>query len=124
MNCLAEAIGMALPGNGTIPAVYCERIRLAKDAGVQVMELLAADLKPRDIITDGGDRQRDAADMASAAAPTRCCTSRPSPPRPAWTSTCGAINEVAAKVPHICKIARPARTTWKTCTTPAASRRS
>ena len=51
MNCLAEVIGMALPGNGTIPAVYSERIRLAKKAGMAVMDLLKKDIKPRDIVT-------------------------------------------------------------------------
>src|SRR5665648_300110 len=49
MNCLAEVIGMALPGNGTIPAPYSERLRYAKDAGAKVMDVLAADLKPRDL---------------------------------------------------------------------------
>ncbi len=51
MNCLCEVLGMALPGNGTIPAVYSERIRLAKQAGMKIMELLQKDIKPRDIIT-------------------------------------------------------------------------
>lgn len=51
MNCLTEAIGMALPGNGSIPAVYSERIALAKRAGMQVMKLLEQDLRPRDILT-------------------------------------------------------------------------
>ncbi len=51
MNCLCEVLGMALPGNGTIPAVYSERIRLAKHAGMKIMELLEKDIRPRDIIT-------------------------------------------------------------------------
>ena len=51
MNCLTEAIGMGLPGNGTIPAVYSERIKLAKHAGMAVMELLKKDIRPRDIMT-------------------------------------------------------------------------
>ena len=51
MNCLTEAIGMALPGNGSIPAVYSARIALAKRAGMQVMKLLEQDLRPRDILT-------------------------------------------------------------------------
>ena len=50
MNCLCEVLGMALPGNGTIPAVYSERIRLAKKAGMAVMDLLEKDIKPRDIV--------------------------------------------------------------------------
>ncbi len=51
MNCLSEVLGMALPGNGTIPAVYAERIRLAKETGMKIMELLEKDIKPRDIMT-------------------------------------------------------------------------
>lgn len=51
MNCLCEVLGMALPGNGTIPAVYSERIRLAKQAGMKIMELLERNIRPRDIIT-------------------------------------------------------------------------
>ncbi|WP_418223105.1 dihydroxy-acid dehydratase [Clostridium isatidis] len=51
MNCLSEALGLALPGNGTIPAVYSERIRLAKMAGMQIMNILKEDIKPRDIVT-------------------------------------------------------------------------
>lgn len=51
MNCLTEALGMGLPGNGTIPAVYSERIKLAKHAGMQVMELWKKNIRPRDIMT-------------------------------------------------------------------------
>ena len=54
MNCLTEALGMGLPGNGTIPAVYSERIRLAKSAGIKIMELLEKDIKPSDIMTADG----------------------------------------------------------------------
>ena len=51
MNCLTEVLGMGLKGNGTIPAVYSERLRLAKRAGMQVMELLKQNIRPRDIMT-------------------------------------------------------------------------
>lgn len=64
MNCMAEALGMALPGNGTIPAVDAARIRLAKRAGARVMELLAKDIKPRDIMTQAAFHNAVAADMA------------------------------------------------------------
>lgn len=64
MNCLSEAIGMALPGNGTIPAVYSERIRLAKYSGTKIMELLQKDIKPRDIITLNSIKNAIAIDMA------------------------------------------------------------
>ncbi|MDI6689925.1 MAG: dihydroxy-acid dehydratase [Actinomycetota bacterium] len=64
MNCLTEALGMALPGNGTIPAVYSERIRLAKRAGMQIMELLQRDIKPRDVMTLAAFENALAVDMA------------------------------------------------------------
>ena len=63
MNCLTEALGMALPGNGTIPAVYSERLRLAKRAGLQVMEVLKADLRPRDVLTKDAFENAVAVDM-------------------------------------------------------------
>ncbi|RJP30273.1 MAG: dihydroxy-acid dehydratase [Actinobacteria bacterium] len=64
MNCLTEAIGMGLPGNGTIPAVYAQRLRLAKEAGIAVMEMLRVGRKPRDIITPASLRNALAVDMA------------------------------------------------------------
>jgi len=64
MNCLTEAIGLGLPGNGTIPAVSAARIRLAKQAGMRIMELVARDVKPRDIVTEKAVRNAVAVDMA------------------------------------------------------------
>lgn len=64
MNCMAEALGMALPGNGTIPAVDAARVRLAKRAGARIMELLEKDIKPRDIMTQAAFHNAVAADMA------------------------------------------------------------
>jgi dihydroxy-acid dehydratase len=64
MNCLAEAIGIALPGNGTIPAVYSKRIRLAKSAGMKIMELVQKQIKPRDIINKESVKNALAVDMA------------------------------------------------------------
>lgn len=64
MNCLTEAIGMGLPGNGTIPAVYAQRLRLAKEAGIAVMEMLRIGRRPRDIITPASLRNALAVDMA------------------------------------------------------------
>ncbi|MDY3973018.1 MAG: dihydroxy-acid dehydratase [Veillonella caviae] len=63
MNCLTEALGMGLPGNGTIPAVYSERTRLAKRAGMQIMDVLKADLRPRDIMTREAFENAVAVDM-------------------------------------------------------------
>lgn len=64
MNCLAEVLGMGLPGNGTVPAVYSERLRLAKRAGMQVMKVLAADLRPKDIMTEDAFFNAVSVDMA------------------------------------------------------------
>ena len=64
MNCLCEAIGMALPGNGTVPAVYAARVRLAKEAGERVMELLAQNIRPSDILTPDAFHNALRADMA------------------------------------------------------------
>ena len=64
MNCLCEVLGIALPGNGTIPAVYSERIRLAKYAGMAIMNLLEKDIKPRDIITEEAIKNALTVDMA------------------------------------------------------------
>ena len=64
MNCLTEVLGLGLPGNGTIPAVYAERIRLAKTAGMQVMKLLADDIRPRDIVTPAAFENALTTDMA------------------------------------------------------------
>ncbi len=67
MNCLSEAIGLALPGNGTIPAVTAKRIRLAKEAGMRVVELVREDIKPRDIATEAAFTNAVAVDMAVGA---------------------------------------------------------
>lgn len=75
MNCLSEAIGLALPGNGTIPAVYAERLRLAKYAGMKVMELVEKDIKPRDIITlESVKKMELLLTWHLAVQPTRCYT--------------------------------------------------
>ncbi|MCL4534009.1 MAG: dihydroxy-acid dehydratase [Bacteroidetes bacterium] len=64
MNCMTEALGMGLPGNGTIPAVYSARLRLAKKAGARIMDLLAENVRPRDIMTEAAFRNAIAVDMA------------------------------------------------------------
>ena len=64
MNCLTEALGMGLPGNGTIPAVYSERLRLAKLAGMQAVEVLKANLRPKDVMTREAFENAVALDMA------------------------------------------------------------
>ena len=105
MNCLAEVIGMALPGNGTIPAVYSERVRFAKDSGEKVMEVLAADLKPRDILTDAAVGNALAADASLGCSTNTVLHLTAIATEAGLDFDLRRINEVAANVPHICKIA-------------------
>ena len=105
MNCLTEAIGMGLPGNGTIPAVYSERIRLAKHAGMKIMELLEKDIKPRDIMTKNAFYNALAVDMALG------CSTNSMLHLPAIAHECGIdldlsiANEISAKTPNLCHLA-------------------
>ena len=105
MNCLAEVIGMALPGNGTIPAVYSERIRFAKDSGEKVMQVLAADRKPRDILTEAAVGNALAADASLGCSTNTVLHLAAIATEAGLDFDLRRINEVAAKVPHICKIA-------------------
>ncbi|MCR5167565.1 MAG: dihydroxy-acid dehydratase [Oscillospiraceae bacterium] len=105
MNCLTEAIGMGLKGNGTIPAVYSARIRLAKQAGMQVMELLKKNIRPRDIMTKEAFENALAVDMALG------CSTNTMLHIPAIAHECGIdinldiANEISAKTPNICHLA-------------------
>ena len=105
MNCLTEAIGMGLPGNGTIPAVYSERIRLAKHAGMKIMELIEKDIKPRDIMTKDAFYNALAVDMALG------CSTNSMLHLPAIAHECGIdldlsiANEISAKTPNLCHLA-------------------
>ena len=83
MNCLTEVLGMGLKGNGTIPAVYSERIKLAKHAGMAVMEMYRKNIRPRDIMTKDAILNALTVDMAWDAPQTVCSTFRPSPMRSA-----------------------------------------
>ncbi len=105
MNCLAEVIGMALPGNGTIPAVYSERLRFAKDSGAKVMEVLAADLKPRDIFTDAAVGNALVADASLGCSTNTVLHLAAIATEAGHRFDLQRINDVAAKVPHICKLA-------------------
>jgi len=105
MNCLAEVIGMALPGNGTIPAVYSERLRFAKDSGARVMDVLAADLKPRDILTDAAIGNALAADASLGCSTNTVLHLAAIVTEAGLEFDLNRVNEVAAKVPHICRIA-------------------
>ena len=105
MNCLCEAIGMALPGNGTIPAVFAERLRLAKCAGEQVMTLLEQDLRPRDILTAQAFHNALTVDMALG------CSTNTALHLPAIAAEAGVdfdlrtVNEISARTPNLCRLA-------------------
>ncbi|MBR6400749.1 MAG: dihydroxy-acid dehydratase [Firmicutes bacterium] len=105
MNCLSEVIGMALPGNGTIPAVYGDRISLAKHAGMQIMKLIEKDVKPRDIMNEKAFRNALTMDMALG------CSTNSMLHLPAIAHEAGVdlnldlANEISAKTPNLCHLA-------------------
>jgi dihydroxy-acid dehydratase len=105
MNCLTEVLGIALPGNGTIPAVYSERIRLAKQTGMKIMELLEKNIRPRDIITPDSLYNALRVDMALG-----CSTnSMLHLPAIAYEAKCPITldyaNEISAVTPNLCHLA-------------------
>ena len=102
MNCLTEALGMGLPGNGTIPAVFSERIRLAKDAGFKIMELVQNDIKARDIMTRAAFLNAVAADMALGGSSNTALHLPAIAYETGVELTLDDFNEVSAKVPHLC----------------------
>lgn len=105
MNCLTEVLGMGLRGNGTIPAVYSERIRLAKHAGMKVMELLEKNIRPRDIMTEKAFMNALTVDMALG------CSTNSMLHLPAIAHEAGVelnvdiANEISAKTPNLCHLA-------------------
>ncbi|QGG46408.1 dihydroxy-acid dehydratase [Heliorestis convoluta] len=105
MNCLTEALGVALPGNGTIPAVYSARLRLAKESGMKIMELLEKDIKALDIMTEKAFENALTVDMALG------CSTNTLLHLPAIAHEAGVelnldlVNEVSARTPHLCKLA-------------------
>ena len=111
MNCLTEVLGMGLAGNGTIPAVYSARIALAKHAGMQVMELVRKNIRPRDIMTEAAFRNALTADMALG------CSTNSMLHLPAIANECGIVlnldmaNEISEKTPNLCHLA-PAGNTY------------
>ncbi|MBE6638722.1 MAG: dihydroxy-acid dehydratase [Ruminococcaceae bacterium] len=111
MNCLTEALGMGLCGNGTIPAVYAKRIELAKHAGMQVMELVRNNIRPRDIMTKEAFQNALTVDMALG------CSTNSMLHLPAIANECDVefnldmANEVSAKTPNLCHLA-PAGPTY------------
>jgi len=104
MNCLSEALGLALPGNGTIPAVTAKRIRLAKEAGMKVVELVKKDTKPREIATLDAFKNAIAVDMAVGAS-TNTVLHLPAIAKEAGIDLPLEIfDEISRKTPNICKI--------------------
>ena len=110
MNCLTEALGMGLKGNGTIPAVYSARIELAKHAGMAVMDLVRKDIRPRDIMTKAALMNALTVDMALG------CSTNSMLHLPAIAHECGVdlnldiANEMSAKTPNLCHLAPAGRT--------------
>lgn len=104
MNCVTEALGVGLPGNGTIPAVHAARVRLAKQAGMKVMELLERDIKPRDIMTPAAFANALAVDMALG------CSTNTTLHVPAIAHEAkvdfefSSLNEISARTPHLVTI--------------------
>ncbi|MBO5214825.1 MAG: dihydroxy-acid dehydratase [Clostridia bacterium] len=111
MNCLTEVLGMGLRGNGTIPAVYSARIELAKHAGMQVMELVKKNIRPRDIMTAAAIKNAITADMALG------CSTNSMLHLPAIANECGVefnldeVNAISEKTPNLCHLA-PAGPTY------------
>ncbi len=105
MNCLCEAIGMALPGNGTIPAVYSARLRLAKHAGMQIMDLVKKNIRPRDIMTQASFHNAETVDMALG------CSTNTMLHLPAIAHEAGITisldesNAISARTPNLCHLA-------------------
>ena len=105
MNCLTEVLGMGLRGNGTIPAVYSERLKLAKHAGMQVMELYRKNIRPRDIMTEKAFLNALTVDMALG------CSTNSMLHLPAIAHECGidlnldVANEISARTPNVCHLA-------------------
>ena len=105
MACLSEAIGMALPGNGTIPAVYAERVRLAKHAGMQAVELVRRGIRPSQILTKTAFANALAVDMALGCS-TNSVLHLTAIAREAGVElNLDLINEISAKVPNLCRLA-------------------
>ena len=104
MNCLTEALGMALPGNGTIPAVDARRIRLAKEAGTRVMALLAANIRPRDIVTKDSIYNAFVVDMALGGSTNSVLHLMALAHEAGVKFSLKAINEISQRTPHLSKI--------------------
>lgn len=105
MNCLTEALGMGLAGNGTLPGVYSARLRLAKKAGMQIMDLIRRDIRPLDIMTEAAFHNAETVDMALG------CSTNSMLHLPAIAHECGIelsldmANDISSKTPNLCHLA-------------------
>ena len=105
MNCLSEAIGMALPGNGTTPAVTAARIHLAKHAGMKIMELIEKDIKPRDILTPAAFRNALTCEMALGCSTNSVLHLLALAHEAEVPLELSLINELSSKIPNLCHLA-------------------
>ena len=110
MNCLCEAIGMALPGNGTIPAVYSSRIHLAKHAGMKIMELVEKDIKPRDIVTEKSIHNALECEMALGCSTNTVLHLLAVAHEAGVDFDLRTMNEISEKTPNLCHLAPAGRT--------------
>ena len=104
MNCLTEALGMALPGNGTIPAVQARRIQLAYKAGQQVMDVLAKDIRPKDVITRDSIYNAFAVDMALGGSTNSTLHLMAIAHEAGIAFPLSLVSEISQRIPHICKL--------------------
>ncbi|MFH1486800.1 MAG: dihydroxy-acid dehydratase [Chloroflexota bacterium] len=104
MNCLTEALGMALPGNGTVPAVSAERVRLARDAGKQVMRLLSKNITPRDIVTEDSIANAFIVDMALGGSTNSVLHLIGLAHEAGVGFPLARVDEISRGTPHLCKI--------------------
>jgi len=109
MNCLTEALGLGLPGNGTIPAVYSERIRLAKQAGIKIVELVEKDIKARDILTEDAFINAFCLDMALGGSTNTVLHLKAIAHEAGIDIPLKKINEINQKVPNLCKLSPAGR---------------
>ncbi len=105
MNCLCEALGIALPGNGTVPAVYAERLRLAKEAGMTVIRALENDLKPSDVITERAVKNALAVDMAIGCSTNSVLHLFALAHEMGLDVNLDMVNEISEKTPNLCRLA-------------------
>ncbi len=104
MNCLTEAIGLAHPGNGTVPAVYSKRIRLAKEAGMQIMKILDRNIKPRDIVNMKSIKNAIAVDVALGGSTNTVLHLAAIAHEAKIDFPLGMINEISAGTPNLCRL--------------------